>query len=66
MNNSKLSERFIFCYSKRKMNYLRDRGFRYLFKCIHKVNQRPFWVFDKTDEVSIALTEYKRPDEENN
>jgi hypothetical protein len=59
-----IRERFISVYSCRKMLYLKDNGFRYLFKCFNDGSKCNFWVFDVTPEIRQALNEYKRPDEE--
>ena len=59
-----ISDRFIIVYSCRKMLYLKDNGFRYLFKCFNEGCRCNFWVFDATPEIRESLGEYKRPDEE--
>lgn len=59
-----ISERFIIVYSCRKMLYLKDNGFRYIFKCFNEGCRCNFWVFDVTPEIRQALSEYKRPDQE--
>ena len=59
-----IRERFISVYSCRKMLYLKDNGFRYLFKCFNDGSKCNFWVFDATPEIRQALNEYKRPDQE--
>jgi hypothetical protein len=46
------------------MFYLKDKGFRYLFKCFNEGSRCNFWVFDATPEIREALAVYKRPDEE--
>ena len=59
-----IKERFIIVYSCRKMLYLKDNGFRYLFKCFNEGSKCSFWVFDATPEIRQALSKYKRPDQE--
>lgn len=63
---NKTSDRFIIVYSQRKLFYLKDMGFTYLFKCFNDRTRSPFWVFDVTPEIREALDNYKRPDQENN
>jgi hypothetical protein len=46
------------------MLYLKDNGFRYLFKCFNENSHCNFWVFDATPEIREVLNQYKRPDEE--
>lgn len=58
-----IRKRFIIVYSCRKMLYLKDKGFRYLFKCFNEGSRCNFWVFDATPEIRQALAEYKRPDQ---
>ena len=62
--NKSIRDRFIFVYSCRRMLYLKDNGFRYLFKCYNENSHCNFWVFDATPEIREALAVYKRPDEE--
>jgi hypothetical protein len=57
-----ISDRFIIVYSCRKMRYLKDNGFRYLFKCFNEKSKSAFWVFDATPEIRKSLANYKRPD----
>ena len=59
-----IRKRFIIVYSCRKMLYLKDNGFRYLFKCFNENSRCNFWVFDSTPEIRQALSKYKRPDQE--
>jgi len=54
-----LKDRFIFCYSCELMNFLRHRNIRYLVKGVHENTLNPFWVFDRTDEISDILADYK-------
>ncbi len=64
--NLQTSNRFLMCYSVRKMKYLKDKGFYYLFKCINERSNSPFWVFDLTDEIRTALSEYTKPNNQEN
>lgn len=67
---NKTSDRFIIVYSQRKLFYLKDMGFTYLFKCFNDRTYSPFWVFDVSPEIREALDNYdyenKRPNIENN
>lgn len=56
--NIELRRRFIFVYSRNKMLYLRDQGFRYLFKSYNSKTHSVFYVFDRTPEINQALSEY--------
>jgi len=56
--NVELRRRFIFVYSRNKMLYLRDQGFRYLFKSYNGKTHSVFYVFDRTPEINQALSEY--------
>jgi len=64
LKNKEITDRFVIVYSCRKMLYLKEQGFRYLFKCFNERSNCPFWVFDALPEVREALSRYKRPDEE--
>lgn len=56
--NNRTRDRFIIVYSKRKLIFLKDKGFNYLFECFNRNSKSNFWVFDKTDEIKQALSEY--------
>lgn len=56
-----ISERFIICYSCRKMLYLKENGFKYLFKCFNEASKCNFWVFDATPAIRESLDKYKKP-----
>jgi hypothetical protein len=58
-----IRERFVIVYSCRKMCYLKDNGFRYLFRCFNENSKCNFWVFDSTPEIRQALDGYKRSDQ---
>lgn len=55
---NKTSDRFIIVYSLRKMIYLKEKGFYYLFECFNRNSKSNFWVFDMTSEIKQALSEY--------
>ena len=55
---NKTSDRFIIVYSLRKMIYLKEKGFYYLFECFNRNSKSNFWVFDMTPEIKQALSEY--------
>lgn len=56
--NNKTSDRFVIVYSLRKMIYLKEKGFYYLFECFNRNSKSNFWVFDMTPEIKQALSEY--------
>lgn len=55
---NKTSDRFLIVYSLRKMIFLKDKGFYYLFECFNRNSKSNFWVFDMTPEIKEALKQY--------
>lgn len=62
---NKTSDRFLIVYSMRKMIYLKERGFSYLFECFNRNSKSNFWVFDLSPEIKAALDEYAPYHKEN-
>ena len=56
---NKLMERFIWIQSKDELKFLKDKGYRYLFRCTHFKTGRYFWVFDKTESIVKDLADFK-------
>lgn len=56
---NELMERFIWVYSKDELNFLKNKGYRYLFRCTHSKTGRYFWVFDKTESIVKDLSDFK-------
>lgn len=46
------------CYSANMKKFLIDKGFKYLWVDVSKANGKTFWMFELTDELSQALTEW--------
>lgn len=65
---NKINERFIITYGIKKVNYLKDKGFFYLFTGFNTNSHGQFWVYDATPEIKYALDHYldERLDEDNN
>lgn len=54
-----LKQRFYLVYRRDVLHHLQDEGYRYLYKAINTVNNRPFWIFDKTDALLDEVARYK-------
>lgn len=52
---------FFFCYNKDLSTYLRNRGFRYIFKAQHPKSKKIFSLYYKDSQLQKALEEYKKP-----
>lgn len=47
-----LIERFYWCTTRSELHYLiKEKGYKYLFRCIHFKTDKYFWVFDRTEEL---------------
>lgn len=62
-----ISIRYILVYSLNKLNYLRDCGFRYIFKAVDVEKSAKegknvyFYVFDRNRNIECCLQDYKSP-----
>ena len=56
---NELMARFIWVHSKDELNFLKNKGYRYLFRCTHFKTGRYFWVFDKTESIEKDLDDFK-------
>lgn len=57
-NRNKVDERFIVTYGKHKVQYLREKGFFYLFSGFNTNSCSQFWVYDNIPEIRKALDNY--------
>lgn len=48
---------FFFCYNRKTMLKLKDRGFRFIFCALHEVSENKFWLFERTEELDKVLSE---------
>lgn len=47
-----LMERFYWCTTRSELHYLiKEKGYKYLFRCTHYKTDKYFWVFDRTEEL---------------
>ena len=60
-----INERFIITYGRHKVEYLRDKGFFYLFTGFNTNSHGQFWVYDSTVEIKNALDHYTNKHIEN-
>jgi hypothetical protein len=60
-----INERFIITYGRHKVEYLRDKGFFYLFTGFNTNSHGQFWVYDSTSEIKYALDHYADKHTEN-
>jgi hypothetical protein len=52
------TSKIFFCYSLRLRNFLKEQGLRYEFSANNPNNDKPYWGYLKTDELSNALTKW--------
>lgn len=63
----KLMKRFYWCTTRAELNYLiKEKGYRYLFRCTHFKTGRYFWVFDRTEELLKDVDEFRKNKHEEN
>ena len=56
-----LMERFYWCTTRSELHYLiKEKGYRYLFRCTHFKTDKYFWVFDRTEELLKDVEEFHK------
>lgn len=53
-----LHERFFWTYSTNLKDYLRENGYKYLFRCTHFFKGNYFWVYDRSEELMRTVKEF--------
>ena len=56
---SELMERFVCIYSKREFTDLKEKGYRFLYRCTHFKTGRYFWIYDRTDSIVKDIAEFR-------
>ncbi|MGG3802518.1 DUF5659 domain-containing protein [Metabacillus fastidiosus] len=60
MKNSSDTKKYFYCYSIPLFKYLKmDKGFSFICYGLHDKTLKAFWLFEKTEELKEALTDYK-------
>ncbi|AYY28120.1 hypothetical protein ACS2QC_23915 [Bacillus cereus group sp. Bce033] len=53
-------EKYFFCYSTNLLEFLRyEKGFKYICSAKHITTNKQFWLFERKEELKIALAEYR-------
>lgn len=56
-----LMERFYWCTTRSELHYLiKEKGYKYLFRCTHFKTDKYFWVFDRTDDLLKDADEFHK------
>ena len=55
-----INERFIITYGRHKVEYLRDKGFFYLFTGFNTNSHGQFWVYDATVSSQVKCTLFRQ------
>lgn len=56
-----LMERFYWCTTGSELHYLiKEKGYKYLFRCTHYKTDKYFWVFDRTEELLKDVEEFHK------
>ncbi|MGE7662670.1 hypothetical protein ACQKL6_13365 [Peribacillus sp. NPDC097197] len=60
MNKSIYIKEYFFCYSIPLFKFLKmDRGISFVCYALNDKTLAPFWLYQKTEELTLALKEYK-------
>lgn len=57
---------FFFCYNRKMMLKLKDRGFKFILCAKHEVSDNKFWMFERTPELDKAIGEISEQFKKNN
>lgn len=58
--NRTLTTEYFYCYSVPLFKFLKmDKGISFICYALHDKTLKPFWMFEKNDELKIALKEYQ-------
>ncbi|WP_369903110.1 hypothetical protein [Bacillus manliponensis] len=51
---------YFFCYSTNLHKFLRyEKGIKYICTARHMTSNKQFWLYERTEELKIALVEYR-------
>ena len=52
--------KYFFCYSTNLQEFLRyEKDIKYICTARHRKSNKQFWLFERTEELKIALVEYR-------
>ena len=55
----KTEEKYFWCYSTNLHEFLRyEKGLKYICTAFHATTMKRFWLFERTEELKNALSEY--------
>ena len=55
----KTEDKYFFCYSTNLQEFLRyEKGIKYVHGARHLTTNRVFWLYERTEELKLALSEY--------
>lgn len=58
MNVELTKKDFFYCYDIRLSIFLNKQGFRHLVEAIHTKSNKKFYLYFRTDELTIAIDKY--------
>lgn len=53
-----MANNYYFCYSIKLKDFLKCQGLRYILKGLHHKTHRPFFMFERCEELDTALTKW--------
>lgn len=54
-----MKNKYFFCYSINLFRFIRSKGVKYISKGINPSTNKTFWLFEKTEELSQVLEQWK-------
>lgn len=55
-----VNDKYFFCYNINLADYLMDNGIQVVTKARAISSDKVFWMFERSDELDVAINEYKR------
>ena len=55
-----VNDKYFFCYNINLADYLMNNGIQVVTKARAISSDKVFWMFERSDELDVAINEYKR------
>lgn len=53
-----MDNNIFYCYSCKLKDFLKSQGFRFITKGLHPKSGRPFFMFEKSNELDLAINKW--------
>jgi Domain of unknown function (DUF5659) len=60
-----LENKYFYCYSVRLKDFLKSKGFNYITKALNPNSKKPYFLFEKSEELDKAIIRWNEVKIEN-